>query len=225
MINEADSAVVLTVTLPENVANGTASLTINFTFGGAWSQAEITELHAKSVVREIVSTVVDNQATITASGTSINTQRYDNASYWGDGIKTAFNTSYTKYNLAQFAGANSEYTATLTMPKFDFTKYTEAYFGFTAVTAAGNATVSVGDGSYTYDLNDGYVYVKMLVKDGVLTAIGDGANNAGTVYMSTTLSEAVLNGSQALTITWRTAGWAQVELSEIQTSTYVDVLA
>ena len=101
----------------------------------------------------------------------------------------------------------------------------KGYFGFTAATAAGNTTVTVGGESYTYDANAGYVYVKMLVKDGVLTVIGDGANNAGTVYMSVALSESVLNGSEALTITWSTAAWSQVEITEIQTNTWVDPLA
>ena len=74
-------------------------------------------------------------------------------------------------------------------------------------------------------MNAGYVYVKMLVKDGVLTVIGDGEKNAGTVYMTVALSEAVLNGSQALTIGWSTAGWSQVEITEIQTNTWIDALA
>ena len=222
--NVTTGLVALTVALPNDVANGTASLVIDFNFG-AWSQAEITEIHALSKVRTVLSAVYDNQATIAASGTTINTQHYDNASYWGDGIKTDFNTSYTKYNLAQFAEKTSAYTATFTLPKFAFADYKEAYFGFTAVTAAGNTTVTVGGQSYTYDLDDGYVYVKMLIKDGVLTVIGDGANNAGTVYMTATLSEAVLNGSEALTITWSTAGWSQVEITEIQTNTWMDPLS
>jgi len=44
--NVTSGLVALTTTLPENVANGTEALTISFAFGGAWSQAEITEIHA-----------------------------------------------------------------------------------------------------------------------------------------------------------------------------------
>ena len=225
MVNESDSSVVLTVALPENVLNGTAGLVIDFNFG-AWSQAEITEMHALKVIRDVFSTVEDNQAAITVTGSSINTQNYQPHTYWGGNCKTDFQTAtYTKYNLAQFAAADAAYTATFTLPKFDFMQYDEVYFGFTAVTAAGNATVTVGDGSYTYDLNAGYVYVKMLIKGNTLTVIGDGANNAGTIYTATTLTENVLNGTEALTINWSTAGWAQVEITEMHTVNMVDPLA
>ena len=223
--NVATGLVALTVKLPENVANGTESLVIDFNFG-AWSQAEITELHAKSFVRTIVSTVENNAVTMEMSGTTVGSSlQYKESTFWGTGAHTAFNTSYTSQNLVSFNAADSAYTATFTLPKFAFADYSEAYFGFTAATAAGNTTVTVGGGSYTYDLNAGYVYVKMLVKDGVLTVIGDGASNAGTVYMTVALSEAVLNGSEALTIGWSTAGWSQVEITEIQTNTWIDALA
>ena len=223
--NVATGLVALTVALPNNVANGTASLVIDFNFG-AWSQAEITEIHALSKVRTVLSAVYDNVVTMQYSGTTMsNSLRYDASSYWGTGAHTAFNTSYTSQNLVSFNAAGSAYTATFTLPKFAFADYKEAYFGFTAATAAGTTSVTVGGQSYTYDLNDGYVYVKMLIKDGVLTVIGDGAGNAGTVYMTATLSEAVLNGSEALTITWSTAGWSQVEITEIQTNTWVDPLS
>ena len=218
----ASNVVVLTVALPATVLNGTTGLAIDFVFGGAWSQAEITEMHACNKIRsnERIA-VLNNQATIAVSGTSINTQRYDKASYWGTGIKTDFQTAtYESYNLVQFASASSVYTATFTMQKHNFTNYSESYFGFAAVTAEGTATVTINGKSYSFDLNDGYVYVKMVIKGNVLTVIGDGAKNLGQTLMSVTLSDNVLNGKEGLVITWQTAGWAQVELSEIQTITY-----
>ena len=223
--NNDGGVVIFTATLPAEVANGTTGLVIDFQFD-AWSQAEITEMHTSRKVNKLLVDVYDNAVTMEMSGTTVATElRYDASSYWGTGTHTAFNTSYTKQNLVSFNAAADGYTAIFTLPKFDFTQYDEAYFGFTAATAEGNTTVTVGGGSYTYDLNAGYLYVKMLVKDGVLTVIGDGANNAGTVYMTVELSEAVLNGSEALTITWETVGWAQVEITEMHAVTEITPLA
>ena len=207
--------VIFTAALPENVANGTTGLVIDFNFD-AWSQAEITEMHTVKT-EQAIHIVENNAATMEMSGTSVGTSlRYEESTYWGAGAHTAFNTSYTSQNLVSFNAADSAYTATFTLPKFNFASYSEAYFGFTAATAAGEATVTVAGASYTYDLNAGYLYVKMLVKDGVLTILGDGAKNADTVYATIELSEAVLSGSEALTITWSTAGWSQVEITEMQ---------
>ena len=155
-------------------------------------------------------------ATITANGTTINTQSYNVVSHWGNSAKVAFQTAtYQKMNLAQFAAASSPYTVTFTLPKFDFTQYKEAYFGIAAATAAGDATVTINGRSYAQDVNDQYFYVKVVVKDGNLSIIGDGASNVGFVYMTTKLKDAVLNGSEALTVTWSTAGWSQVQVTEM----------
>ena len=222
--NNDGGGVIFTAVLPENVANGTAGLVIDFAFD-AWSQVEITEMHVCSIARKIVSTVQDNQATIAVSGSSINTQGYNPYTYWGGGISLDFKTStYTNYNLAQFAEAGSAYNATFTLPEFDFSKYSEAYFGIASVTAAGDATVTIAGASYTFDLNDGYVYVKVVISGNTLTIIGDGAKNVGSVLASVELSEAILNGTEALVVNWSTAGWSQFELSEIQTNTWVEAL-
>lgn len=159
---------------------------------------------------------LSNKATITASGTTISTQAYNVVSHWGNAAQVAFQTAtYQKMNLAQFASAASAYTATFTLPTFDFTQYKEAYFGFTAATAAGDAKVTINGKSYDQDVNDQYFYVKMIIKGDALTVVGDGANNVGHVYITTKLNDAILKGEEALTIEWKTAGWSQVEVTEM----------
>jgi hypothetical protein len=50
--NNDGGATVITVALSANVLNGTAGLVIDFQFN-AWSQAEITEMHASTSVKLI----------------------------------------------------------------------------------------------------------------------------------------------------------------------------
>ena len=220
--NNDGGGVIFTATLPADVANGKAGLAIEYAFD-AWSQAEITEMHTISRIRKTFSAVHDNQATIAVSGSSINAQDYQPHTYWGANISTDFATgSYEKYNLAQFAEAASAYNATFTLPTFNFTQYSEAYFGIASVTAAGEATVTIAGASYTFDLYDGYVYVKVVVSGDTLTIIGDGAKNVGQVLATVTLSEEILSGKQALVVNWSTAGWSQFELSEIQTNSWIE---
>ena len=222
--NNDGGGVIFTAVLPENVANGTTGLVIDFAFD-AWSQAEITEMHVCSIARKSVFTVIDNAVALEYSGTTEGTKlRYDASTYWGTGAHTAFNTGYTNQNLVSFNAADAAYTATFTLPKIAFANYSEAYFGFTAATAEGNATVTIGGQSYTYNASEGYVYVKVVIEGNVLTVIGDGAKNANAVYMEVTLSDAVLSGAEALTIEWSTAGWSQVEITEVQTNVWVDFI-
>ena len=217
-----ESAIVIQTKLDEAVLNGTTGLEMGLSFE-FYGVVQMTELFTPSLIRKTFSAVHDNQATIAVSGSSIKTQNYQPYTYWGTSIKTEFSTSsYTKFNLAQFAEAASAYNATFTLPTFNFTQYSEAYFGIASVTAAGEATVTIAGASYTFDLNDGYVYVKVVVSGDTLTIIGDGAKNVGQVLATVTLSEEILSGKQALVVNWSTAGWSQFELSEIQTNSWVE---
>ena len=222
--NVAGGGMVLSVALPANVLNGTTGLVIDFNFG-AWSMVQITEMYAVNEEDFYKLSVHNNEATVSvSSGTSVATPNsYRDSSYWGGAVHTAFQTiSYTMQNLAQFNATDSAYVVTYSLPMMNFSQYSEAFFGFTAVTAAGDATVTINGKSYTYDLYDGYVYVKMLIKDGVLTVIGDGANNLGQILIRVELPETVVYGEEALKIEWSTAGWSQVEITEMQTLTYAE---
>lgn len=216
----------------ENAENGSDAQASAIAAYKAWSNSlteeqKATETHQANVVKinallkeyfaaKEETKALSNAATIAANGTKINTQAYNAPSYWGTAAQMAFQTAtYQKMNLAQFAAASSPYAVTFTLPKFDFTQYKEAYFGFTAATAAGDATVTVNGQSYAQDLDDHYFYVKMIIKDNTLTVVGDGASNVGQTYITTKLSEAVLNGEESLVINWSTAGWSQVQVTEM----------
>ena len=124
--------------------------------------------------------------------------------------------TYDYLNFAQYNAADQAYTVTYALSKVDFSQCKEVYFGIVAATAAGDCTINVGGASYTYDLNAGYLQMKVVIKDNTLTIIGDGANNVGQILASVQLSEAILNGEETLNVTWTTAGWSQVEITEMR---------
>ena len=216
----------LRVKLSDRIMNGTEALKLEWLMPAAYGWFEVTEIHASQMVQIVTSAVYENEATVDVNGTSGNNILYSPASNWGTSAKMDFQTAtYTNINFAQFSEAATDYTVTYTLPKFNFSQYNEAYFGFTAATAKGNASVTINGTSYTYDLNDGYYYVKMMVKGNTLMVIGDGASNLGQVLMTVQLTAGQINGTEALTIQWTTAGWSQVEITEIHTSTVVNPLA
>ena len=162
---------------------------------------------------------MSNKATVEISGTTAGQPNvyFPRNNWTPDGTHVAMQSlTYDYLNFAQYNAANTAYTVTYTLPKVDFSQCSEVYFGIAAATAAGDCTINVGGASYSYDLNAGYLQMKVVIKDNVLTIIGDGANNVGQILASVELSEAILTGEEALTITWTTAGWSQVEITEMR---------
>ena len=223
MVNEKDNSVALTVALSEAVLNGTEGLTIDFNFG-FWAKAEVTEMHLKTIEPLSIVDLISNEATVAINGTTAGQPNvYFPRNNWApDGTHVAMQSlTYDYLNFAQYNAANTAYTVTYTLPKVDFSQCSEVYFGIAAATAAGDCTINVGGASYSYDLNAGYLQMKVVIKGNVLTIIGDGANNVGQILASVELSEAILTGEEALTITWTTAGWSQVEITEMRASVEV----
>lgn len=225
-IGYAENGYFLRAQLSEAVLNGTEGLKLEFAMGAAYAWFEVTELQATMAptYKQFIA-AYDNEATCVIEGTEASHFAYTPAAHWGSSAKMDFETAtYTNINFSQFNPADTAYNVAFTLAKFDFTQYAETYFGFTAATAEGDATVTVNGTSYTYDLNKGYYYVKMLVKGNTLTVIGDGASNAGQVLMTVELTEAQLNGTEAIVINWSTAGWSQVEITEYQAVTVASKL-
>ena len=181
--------------------------------------AKINALIQEYFKAEEESIILSNKATVEISGTTAGQPNvyFPRNNWTPEGTHVAMQSlTYDYLNFAQYNAANTAYTVTYTLPKVDFSQCSEVYFGIAAATAAGDCTINVGGASYSYDLNAGYLQMKVVIKGNVLTIIGDGANNVGQILASVELSEAILTGEEALTITWTTAGWSQVEITEIR---------
>jgi hypothetical protein len=186
--------------------------------------AKINALIQEYFKAEEESIILSNKATVEISGTTAGQPNvyFPRNNWTPDGTHVAMQSlTYDYLNFAQYNAANTAYTVTYTLPKVDFSQCSEVYFGIAAATAAGDCTINVGGASYSYDLNAGYLQMKVVIKGNVLTIIGDGANNVGQILASVELSEAILTGEEALTITWTTAGWSQVEITEMRASVEV----
>lgn len=205
----------------------------------AWSlglteEQKATETHQANVeminalieeyfMEEEANIILPNKATVEVSGTTTGQPAgqpnvYYHSSNWRpEDIYVVTQTETYEYlNFAHYNAADAAYTATYTLAKVNFSQYKEVYFGVTAATAEGDCTINVNGASYTYDVSAGYLQMKVIVSGNILTIVGDGVNNVGQTLATVELSEAIVNGEEALTLTWSTAGWSHVEITEMR---------
>jgi hypothetical protein len=212
MVNEKDDSVALTVALPEGVLNGTESLTIDFDFG-YWAKAEITEMHGCGKILINSATGIINNI--------------PNGWWSSNEHLSGFETTYSATAQKTFDGGNYDGTAILAATNYNL--YTEVYFGLYAVAAAeswdpyngviGIITINGVSFAGIDPMNGNGYYFKITIANGVLTMVNEMDDS---VALTVALSEAVLNGTESLTIDFNFGYWAKVEVTEMHTVSYVE---
>ena len=207
--NNADGgAVVLNVVLPENVANGTTGLVIDFKFDD-WAKAEVTEMRVTPF--EYKNTAINAVKSIESSASN-----YSNVVINGNS-KFADSTKYP-YTTFSYSNGNTE-SATFTLNPINFSAYEEVYFGIAhAMTYSEGGSMTIAGQTFNITKLGGYTYrMKATVKNGVLTVTDDGSQSADMVvepyFIQVALSESVLNGSEGLVIEFATGdsySWLEV---------------
>lgn len=132
---------------------------------------------------------------------------------WGN-HNTDYNTSYETYvHMIQFT--SGDYDSTVTLPAINYNSYAQAYFGIRAI-ASGNGTVTIGDGSKSFDASKNHNW-KVTIVGNILTVSDDNKDNndGGGILWTTTLSDDVANGVTGLVIDFNFDAWAQAEITEM----------
>jgi len=201
-------ATIFTVTLSADVLNGTAGLAIDFQFD-AWSQAEITEMHATMIPDTTPKAYLENLNNPTVAGAHDAGSNHDGAT----GCHTTYKTTYETFHMAQFNA--DPHDGTITLEKCNYAALKEAYFGLFAITA-GNGTITIGGQSFSFDASKEH-YFKVMIKDGILTMTDDSQDgrDGGAAIFTVTLSADVLNGTAGLVIEFQFDAWSQVEITEM----------
>ena len=201
-------AAIFTVTLSEDVLNGTAGLAIDFQFD-AWSQAEITEMHATMIPDTTPKAYVENLNNPTVAGAHDAGSNHEGAT----GYHQEYNTTYETFHMAQFNA--DPHDGTMTLETCNYAALKEAYFGLFVITA-GNGTITIGGQSFSFDASKGHSF-KVMIKDGVLTVTDDSKtnNDGGATVITTTLSADILNGTAGLVIEFQFDAWSQTEITEM----------
>jgi hypothetical protein len=212
MVNEKNDSVALSVALPEGVLNGTESLTIDFDFG-YWAKAEITEMHGGGKI-------LINPATGRINN-------IPNGWWASDEHLGGFKTTYS--STAQKTFDSGSYDGTAVLPAINYNLYTEVHFGLYAVAAAESwdpyngviGTITINGVSFAGidPMNGNGYYFKVTIANGVLTMVNEKDNS---VALAVELPEAVLNGTESLTIDFNFGYWAKVEVTEMHTVSYVE---
>ena len=150
------------------------------------------------------------------------------ATYTGDQKGTSncnpnHNKVYDHYYMTQVN--KGSYNATFTLEKVPFTTFDEVYFGMYAMTAdiLNDKKEVIEEGKHTMSFNGAAMpeadhtahYYKVVIREGTLTVYADKKGDTGTVVFTTPLSEAVLNGEEALVISFDANAWSQVEITEM----------
>ncbi len=229
--NNETARQVFSVALSESVANGTESLVIDFNFG-AWSQAEITELHAVTKkVQKIETSVVAGFETGLADGASCGEPNVAIAS------SSCFSTSsYSTYTYVQDSN-NKATSATITLPKLAYGIYAEVRFGvgFAVTVAPGSLTIGGATLEVPSSLIGHWYKMEAVISDGYLILVDAGSSNdvknkangysTDGYFLKVKLSDSVLNGTEALTIALEMgSGYARLEVTEIHTNNWVNII-
>jgi hypothetical protein len=188
--------------------NGTTGLAIDFQFD-AWSQAEITEMHATMIPDTTPKAYLENLNNPTVAGAHDAGSNHDGAT----GYHTTYNTTYETFHMAQFNAAPHD--GTMTLETCNYAALKEAYFGLFVITA-GNGTITIGDQSFSFDASKEH-YFKVMIKDGILTMTDDSQDgrDGGAAIFTVTLSADVLNGTAGLVIDFQFDAWSQAEITEM----------
>ncbi|MBQ5929685.1 MAG: InlB B-repeat-containing protein, partial [Clostridia bacterium] len=135
-----------------------------------------------------------------------------------------FKTTYS--STAQKTFDSGSYDGTAVFPAFNFNECQEVYFGLYAVAAAESwdpyngviGTITVNGVSFVgIDPQIGDCYFKVTIANGVLTMVNEKDNS---VALTVELPEAVLNGTEGLTIEFNFGFWAKAEITEMHVTAF-----
>ncbi len=215
------------VTLSENVLNGSESLVIEFATGDSYSWLEVTNMIATKMAQQISTSKIENQPS--ATGCKQNGVTPNDKIGKLDPFVSSYSQSYwTLFRKEE----NNNYDGVVSFAKVNYNDYEEVYFGMYLLLDAESwdplvhqtAVITINGQSWTITSNPQEHWYKVKVSNGVLTVVTDKDGNLGQKVLEVELSASVLNGTEALSISFNFSAYAEMQTTEMQTSNFVDFI-